>query len=126
MTDFDSPWKEILDVYFEPFMAFFFSQGHAEFDWARGYETLDKELQQVVPAAEQGRRYVDKLVKVWLKGGKEQWLLIHVEVQTWKEAEFAERMHVYNYRLFDRYHREVISLAILAADDFEWRPSSYG
>jgi hypothetical protein len=87
---------------------------------------LDKELQQIVPQAEQGRRYVDKLVKVWLKGGQERWLLIHIEVQTWREAEFARRMYVYNYRIFDRYDREVISLAILGDDDPAWRPSHFG
>jgi hypothetical protein len=41
---------------------------------------LDKELQRIVPRAKQGRRTVDKLVKVWLKSGEERWLLIHVEV----------------------------------------------
>src|SRR5262249_49248143 len=35
-------------------------------------------------------------------------------------------MYVYNYRIFDRYDREVISLAILADDDPAWRPSHYG
>jgi hypothetical protein len=97
------PWKEALDRYFEACLAFFFPQAHADIDWARGHEMLDKELQKVVPQAEQGRRVVDKLVKVWLKGGQETWLLIHIEVQSWREGAFAKRMHVYNYRLFDRY-----------------------
>jgi hypothetical protein len=126
MADYDSPWKEALDRYFEAFLLFFLPEAHADIDWQRGYEMLDKELQKIVPAAEQGRRFVDKLVKVWLKSGKETWLLIHIEVQTWKEEEFAERMYVYNYRIFDRYHREVVSLAILADDAPDWRPSSYG
>jgi hypothetical protein len=69
---------------------------------------------------------VDKLVKVWLKSGEERWLLIHVEVQTWRESDFPKRMYVYNYRLFDRYDREVISVAILADDDPDWRPRQYG
>ena len=107
-------------------MAFFFPQAHAEIDWSRGYEMLDKELQPIVRRSKQGRRYVDKLVKVWLKSGEERWLLIHVEVQTWKEGDFPKRMHVYNHRIFDRYDREVISLAILADDDPDWRPSRYG
>ena len=34
-------------------------------------------------------------------------------------------MYVYNHRIFDRYDREVISLAILADDDPDWRPSRY-
>ena len=91
----------------------------------RGYEMLDKELQPIVRQAKQGRRYVDKLVKVWLQSGEERWLLIHVEVQTWKEGDFPKRMYVYNHRIFDRYDREVISLAILADDDPDWRPSQY-
>ncbi len=126
MTDYDSPWKEVLDRYFELFLLFFFPQVHADIDWSRSYEALDKELQKIVVAAEQGRRYVDKLVKVWLKNGAERWLLIHVEIQTWRETDFAKRMYVYNYRIFDRYDREVISLAILADDAPDWRPNHYG
>ncbi len=106
-------------------MAFFFPGVHAEIDWTRGHEMLDKELQPIVRQSKQGRRYVDKLVKVWLKSGEERWLLIHVEVQTWKEGDFPKRMHIYNHRIFDRYDREVISLAILADDDPDWRPNQY-
>src|SRR5207248_1512165 len=86
MSDFDSPWKEALDVYFEPFVALFFPEAHAEIDWSRGYEALDKELQQVVREAEQGRRVVDKLVRVWRLQGDEEWVLIHIEVQGQEEA----------------------------------------
>ena len=124
--DYDSPWKEALDRYFQHCLAFFFPQAYAEIDWARGYEMLDKELQPIVRQAKRGRRYVDKLVKVWLKSGEERWFLIHVEVQTGKEGEFPKRMYVYNHRIFDRYDREVISLAILADDDPDWRPSQFG
>jgi hypothetical protein len=49
MVDFDSPWKEALDGYLESFIALFFPEMHAEIDWTRGYETLDKELQQITP-----------------------------------------------------------------------------
>jgi hypothetical protein len=58
-TDFDSPWKEALDAYFEPFLALLFPEVHRQIDWSRGYESLDKEFQQVVREAELGRRYVD-------------------------------------------------------------------
>ncbi|HUY32746.1 MAG TPA: hypothetical protein VMV69_08185 [Pirellulales bacterium] len=88
---------------------------------------LDKELQQIVRGAKQGRRYADKLVKVWLKSGEERWLLIHIEVQSRKEKDFPKRMYVYyNYRIFDRYDQEAVSLAILADDDPGWRPTEYG
>jgi hypothetical protein len=68
-------WKEALDAYFEAFLALLFPEVHALIDWSRGYESLDKELQQVV--RELGRRYVDKPVKVWTIDGDERWVLIH-------------------------------------------------
>jgi len=46
------------------------SEVHAQIDWSRGYKSLDKEFPQVVREAEVGRRYVDKLVKVWTKAAK--------------------------------------------------------
>jgi hypothetical protein len=124
-TDYDSPWKEALDHYFEAFLELLFPDVHAQIDWLRGYESLDKEFQQVVREAEVGRRYVDKLVKVWTKDGAECWVLIHVEVQTAREAEFPKRLFVYNYRVFDRYNRPVASLAVLADDDPTWRPDEF-
>jgi hypothetical protein len=28
-TDFDTPWKDVLEIYFEDFVSFFFPQAHA-------------------------------------------------------------------------------------------------
>jgi len=125
-ADFDSPWKEALEQYFDAFMAFFFPDAHRGIDWGRGHEFLDKELQQVMPDAEIGTRLVDKLVKVWRTDGEETWVLVHVEVQGQATQDFAERMYVYNYRLFDRYHCHVASFAILADESPEWRPDRFG
>src|ERR671924_2154175 len=125
MTDFDSPWKEILDEYFESFVAFFFPQAHADINWSRGHEMLDKELQQIMPEAELGRRWADVLVKVWRRNGHEVWVLVHVEVQSYEEAEFPKRMYVYNYRIQNRYDRPVASFAVLGDDRPGWRPSEF-
>lgn len=113
-NDYDSPWKEALEHYFPEFLALLFPAIHGEIDWSHPHEFLDKELQQVTRDAEIGRRYADKLVKVWTLAGQETWVLIHVEVQGQAEPGFDERMYVYNYRLFDRYRVNVASLAVLA------------
>ncbi len=84
-ADYDSPWKEALERYFPAFMAFFFPEAHADIAWEKSYRFLDKELQKVLRDAELGRR----------------------------EIGFARRMFSYNYRLFDRYARPVVSLAVL-------------
>jgi len=124
-TDYDSPWKEAIETYFEDFMSFFFPVAHAQIDWSQGYEFLDKELQQVVREAEVGKRYVDKLVKLW-RDGAETWVLVHIEIQAQVDSDFAKRMYTYNYRLFDRYDRQIASLAVLGDEQPTWRPNSYG
>jgi hypothetical protein len=58
------------------------------------------------------------------EGGVEVWLLIHFEMQGKKEQAFPERMFIYAYRIYDRYRRPVISLAILCDDDPQWRPTT--
>ena len=125
MLDYDSPWKEVLERYFAAFTAFFFPEVHAGVDWDRGYEFLDKELQRVVRDAALGRRYADKLIKVWQRDGSEVWVLAHVEVQGLYEANFAERMFSYYSRLRDRYQRPVVSLAVLIDERQDWRSTEY-
>jgi hypothetical protein len=125
-TEFDSPWKEILQIYFEEFMLFFFPQAYREIDWTRQPEFLDKELQQVIRDAELGKRLVDKLVKIYRIGGEESWILVHVEVQAQEESDFSRRMYNYNYRIFDRYNRSVASVAVLGDEGVDWRPNQFG
>jgi hypothetical protein len=124
--DFDSPWKEALEFFLAPCLALFFPAVHAGIDWARGYESLDKELHQVVRAARSRKGLADKLFKVWRQSGEEAWLLIHIEVQGAPEEDFGLRMFRYNTRAFDRYNRTVVSLAILTDERPDWRPDGFG
>ena len=124
-ADNDSPWKEILEAYFPQAMQFFFPQTAALIDWKRPHEFLDKEFQQIAREAEQGRRYADKLVKVWQTNGEETWLLIHAEIQAKPEDIFPQRMFTYNLRIFDKFSKPTISLAILCDTDANWRPNQY-
>jgi hypothetical protein len=86
-TDEDSPWKEVLERYFRPFLAFFFPVAHAAIDWTKDHVFLDKELQKAVRDAALGRRLVDKLVQVHTLEGSEAWVLVHVEVQGDEDAD---------------------------------------
>ncbi|MBE9200793.1 MULTISPECIES: Rpn family recombination-promoting nuclease/putative transposase [unclassified Nodularia (in: cyanobacteria)] len=124
-ADYDGAWKEGVEQYFEAFLAFFFPEIQAEIDWTRGYEFLDKELQQLMRESEVGKQVVDKLIKVWLNDGKETWLLVHLEIQSQVDPNFAQRMFSYHYRIFDRYNQEVVSLAILGDNQPSWRPQEY-
>ena len=125
VVDFDGPWKEALRRFFPAFLAFLFPLVYADINWRRKFEFLDKELQKIVPDGQTGRRAVDILVKVWRKGGGEQWVLIHIEVQAQPDSTFPERMYLYQVRLFDRYRRPVASFAVLADDRADWRPDQF-
>lgn len=89
--EYDSPWKEILGAYLPEFLVFFFPAAYREIDWARGYESLDKELEQIARDAALGKRLADKLFKVWLRNGQARILLIHVEIQGERDTRFSER-----------------------------------
>ncbi len=125
-TDNDSAWKVILDEhYFPQFMKFYFPKTHRLIDFNKPIEFLDKEFQKIGKKGEVGNKRVDKLVKVFLKDGTEKWLLVHVEIQASAERDFEERLYTYNYRIFDRYHKDVITLAILTDDNKQFRPEKY-
>jgi len=104
-TNYDSPWKEMIEIYFPQFLQFFFPQVYNEIDWSleKPYEFLDQELQQLEPEGETGKRLADKVAKVWLKSGEQIWIIVHIEVQGKYEKNFPQRMWIYNYRLYDRH-----------------------
>ncbi|MBF0178816.1 MAG: hypothetical protein HQM03_02190 [Magnetococcales bacterium] len=122
---FDVPWKEIVESYFRDFLVFFLPDAHNDIDWERGYEFLDTELARITREAEIGDRRMDKLVKVWRRDGNENWVLIHIEIQGDRKANFAEGMFVYQYRAFDLYQKLVVGLAVLADESVQWRPEAF-
>ncbi|WP_017296271.1 hypothetical protein [Geminocystis herdmanii] len=55
-------------------------------------------------------------------------ILIHTEIQGKYESNFAKRMFVYHYRIYDKYidkNTEIVSLAVLGDEDEKWRPTNY-
>jgi hypothetical protein len=124
--DYDTPWKEMVMYHFPEFMAFYFPRAHAQIDWSQPHAFLDQELASLSNDAELGKRLLDKLVKVHTRERGVQWVLVHLEVQGWRDTDFAERMFVYHYRIYDRYRRPVASMALLADDSRSWRPAEFG
>lgn len=83
-------------------MAFFLPELLPDIDMTKPPEFLEQELAKIIPVkTAKGRRSIDKLVKVWLKNGEEKWLFIHIEVQSWDDPHFMERLFTYFYRIYD-------------------------
>ncbi len=109
--DHDSPWKEALEIFFPQALELLAPNLHAELDRTAAPVFLDKELQAIALPGKKGRRFVDKLAQVRLRGGVEAWLLIHVEVERRLRDRqalrlFAWRMHEYRYRIQARIMRQ--------------------
>lgn len=124
-TDYDSPWKDFLQQHLRWVFDLLFPPASAQIDWGRGFEFLEQELRQILPENERIKRIADALVKVYLLDGKEQWVLIHIEVQGQRDDEFPERMFVSFYRIFDRYKRHIAGFAILSDDDPNWQSNEF-
>lgn len=123
----DSLWKAILEDLFDDFLRFFISDANHIFDMERGFEFLDKELEQLFPTNpdEFFPKYVDKLVKVFTKNGTEEWILVHIEVQGSKDEHFSERMFSYFYRILDKYKKPITAFAILTDNNKNFHPTHY-
>jgi len=120
----DDGWKIVLSHYLNDFLDFFFPHISKEIERGR-YSFLDNELQSLSRRAGTGKRITDSLVKVYLRNGEEKWLLIHIEVQGEAEKSFEERLFIYSYRIYDRHRRDVATLAVLADDKKDYRPSGF-
>jgi hypothetical protein len=91
-ADNDGAWKHILSAHLKDFVEFFWPEAYQAIDWTRPYELLEQELMAIGVNEEIGKRYIDKLFKVHLLNGQEQWLLLHIEIQNTKDETFPERM----------------------------------
>jgi hypothetical protein len=90
----DALWKGLIEDLADDFLRFFFPNVDEFLDFNRRISFLDKELEQLFPNTQDefSPKYVDKLLKVHTKKGKEEWILVHIEVQGSTDKEFERRM----------------------------------
>lgn len=117
---------DIEDI-FDDFLKFFFPDAETLFDFERGFEYLDKELEQLFPPndGKYACKYVDKLVKVHNLTGAEEWVLVHIEVQGYRDMDFTDRMFTYYYRIWDKYRKPITAFAILTDDCPHYLPFEF-
>ena len=127
----DILWKGVLEWVFEDLLRFVFPEADTVFDMQKGFGFLDKELAEMYPEPEKKAdvRVVDKLVKAFRKDGKEEWVLIHLEIQHQTKVKdrpsFPDRMFRYFIRCYDRYQKPVAAIAIFTGQDGKRLPVSY-
>ena len=103
----DLLWKAVIEGFFLDLLDFFYAEYVPQIDLSKGFEFLDKELTQLYADSKEENRRADKLVKIFLKDGTEHWLLVHIEVQGYQDANFARRMFTTYYRAVDKFNKPV-------------------
>lgn len=122
---YEEQWKQFIAVFFPELILLIHPELYALIDWSRGFVFLEQELLKIAPESDTGIRVVDKLARVYLKSGEERWILIHIEIQSAPQAEFPERVYIYNTLTWLNHRRDVVSIAILADKNPNWRPNRY-
>ena len=119
----DGIWKDFIVEFWREILERFLPELYKKADLEREPEFLDKELRDLLPYLEQknknkkaNAKYVDKLLKIFLKGGGEEWVLLHIEIQGRGGREnFSLRMFRYHCLIFIHHDRHPAALAILTA-----------
>jgi len=119
--DHDAIFKELITNFFKEFMELFFPEAHALID----YSDLTFLAQEIITDITAGEKhYVDILASVKIKG-EEGYVLIHVEPQAYKEADFARRMFIYFSRLYEKHKKKVLPIAIFSYDSKVEEPDKH-
>lgn len=124
----DEIWKEILETMFPEFCDFFLPELNKLIDYSKPVDFLEQELNKIFFESESKKRRTDKLVKVYLKDGSEKLVLVHIEIQGYKDDNFQERMFSYFYRIYDRYKtdiKDIVAIVLFTEDIPDYKPSRF-
>ncbi len=124
----DELWKGAIEDLSMEFIQKFYPTlyPYIELNDPKPIEFLDKELARLHGNSEVGRKEVDKLLGVHIRGIKEmQMVYIHFEAQGYVDNNFSERNFTYFYRLIDLYGKNVTMLVILTDSNPNYKPSVY-
>lgn len=119
--DHDRLFKELIRTFFAEFMELFFPEVHEEIDFNHVI-FLSEEVFTDIVAGE--KRKVDVLIETKLRT-EEALIIVHFESQAQYQELFAERMFLYYSRLYEKYRKRIIPIAIFSYDEVRDEPDRF-
>lgn len=119
--DHDRLYKEVIQAFFKEFMKAFFPKEYKHINFST-VTFLDQEVFTDILKGE--KRRIDILAEVKLKG-EEKIILIHVEPQAYYQGEFDERMFIYNSRLYEKYRKPILPIAVFSYNEHKKLPKQF-
>ncbi|WP_372632618.1 Rpn family recombination-promoting nuclease/putative transposase [Cohnella sp.] len=122
--DHDRLFKTLLRTFFKEFIELFFPEVAEALDFEH-VAFLSEEVVTDLTGGKKGR--VDLLVETRLRE-EEAFILVHLEPQSYREEEFAERMFIYAARLYEKHRKPIVPIAVFShrsravePDSFRWK-----
>lgn len=112
-TDHDRLFKELIQTFFKEFIQGFFPQVYPHINFS-STKFLEQEVFTDILKGE--KRRIDILAEVKLNH-IDQIILIHIEPQASYQKEFNERMFIYCSRLYEKYRKPILPIAIFSYND---------
>ena len=118
--DYDGIWKDFTREFWRDVLCDFMPELYVAADLEREAEQLEKELHDILAdldteAEKTPKRYVDNLLKIYLKDSSEEWVLLHIEIQGRGRGNISLRMFRYHCLILTHYGRHPAAMAILTA-----------
>ena len=116
-ADFDGLWKEAVERFLPQLLQRTLPKLYKDVDFSVPPEFLSKELRDTIqrPSVDEHNAplFVDELIKIHLKNGQTEWILLHIEIQGSGGDDISLRMTVYCSLIFAHYRKMPVALAIL-------------
>jgi predicted transposase/invertase (TIGR01784 family) len=127
--DHDGLWKDFIKGFFYLLLKRTLPELYEASDREKEPTPLDKEFRDVLntsdPTIHTSPHFADYVMKVPLKDGGEEWVLLHIEVQGRQGGNLAERINHYRCLIYAHYRREPVALAIVTDRRPPGEPSYY-
>lgn len=119
--DHDRLFKELICTFFAEFMELFFLDMYEAIDFKHVIFLSEEVFTDIVMGE---RRKVDILIETKLKN-EAALIIVHFESQAQFQEQFAERMFIYFSRLYEKYRRRIIPIAIFSYDEVKNEPEGF-
>lgn len=119
--DHDRLFKQLIQAFFEEFLKAFFPNEHGIIDFSK-VKFLEQEVFTDIIKGE--KRQIDILAETKQKNSN-QLILIHIEPQATHQHDFNERMFIYCSRLYEKFRKPIIPIAVFSYEDVRDIPNKF-
>lgn len=117
----DQLFKELIHTFFSDFLELFFPEVHLHIDFS-SIKPLSNEM--FTDMIEGESRKADIVIETKLKG-QDTLIIIHVEPQSYGQANFNDRMYQYFSLLYNKYRKSILPIAVFSYDEHRYEQNEF-